>query len=43
MPWGPVPICLFARIDTGLASFSNVCRQMRTEPLKRLEIEAVDG
>jgi hypothetical protein len=41
MPWGPVPICLFARIDTGLDAFAAVCLRMRTEPHKRLVIEAV--
>jgi hypothetical protein len=40
MPWGPVPICLFARIDHGLDAFAAVCRRMRIEPRKRLEIVA---
>jgi hypothetical protein len=38
MPWGAVPICLFARIDRGLADFAAVCRRMRMSPHKRLEI-----
>ena len=41
MPWGPVPVCLFARIEQGLAAFAEVCRRMRTAPGLRLELEVV--
>lgn len=41
MPWGPVPICLFARIDRGLEELSRVCRTMRNRPARRLEIRAL--
>ncbi len=43
MPWGPVPICLFARIEHGLAEFAEVCRRMRSAPGMRLELEVLSG
>jgi hypothetical protein len=41
MPWGQVPVCLFARIDRGLDEFARVCRTMRNAPSGRLEIRAL--
>ncbi len=32
MPWGPVPVCVFARIVRGLEEFVRVSRAMRTRP-----------
>jgi hypothetical protein len=43
MPWGPVPVCLFARIERGLPAFAETCRKMRSGPGLRLELEVVTG
>ena len=42
MPWGPVPVCLFARIEEGLAPFAEVCRRMRNGGGERLEFSLVE-
>ena len=42
MPWGPVPVCLFARIEEGLAPFAEVCRGMRAGGGERLEFSLVE-
>jgi hypothetical protein len=40
MPDGPVPVNIIGRFVEGFAEFAAVCRRMRREGVKRIDITA---
>jgi hypothetical protein len=42
MPDGPVPVNIFGRFTEGFAEFAAVCRRMRREGVKRIDVKLVE-
>lgn len=41
MPEGPVPVNIFGKFTEGFDAFAAICRRMRREGVKRIEIEVM--